>query len=78
MSPILLSNTSISFKFGKHKRENAKTNIGSPQGDGISGIFLNIALENVLQTLRVDLNEKPRRKDQAYQQKLFIPTLVIS
>ena len=58
MSRILLSNTSISIKFGKHRRENVKTNIGSPQGDGISGIFFNIALENALRTLRVDLNEK--------------------
>ena len=52
-------------KFGsrKHRRENGKTNIGSPQGDGISGIFFNIALENALRTLRVDLNEKkPSRK----------------
>ena len=58
MSRILLSKTSISIKFGKHRRENVKTNIGSPQGDGISGIFFNIALENALRTLRVDLNEK--------------------
>ena len=57
MSRILLSKTSISIKFGKHRRENVKTNIGSPQGDGISGIFFNIALENALRTLRVDLNE---------------------
>ena len=35
-----------------------KTNIGSPQGDGMSGIFFNIALENALRTLRVELNEK--------------------
>ena len=39
MSRILLSNTSISIKFGKHKRENVKSNIGSPQGEGISEYF---------------------------------------
>ena len=39
MSRVLLSNTPFSIKFGEHERENVKTNIGSPQGDGISGIF---------------------------------------
>ena len=29
MSRILLSNTSISIKFGKHRRDSVKTNIGS-------------------------------------------------
>ena len=39
-------------------REDIKTNIGSLQGNGFSGTFFNIALENASQTLLVDLNEK--------------------
>ena len=71
MSRILLSNTSVSIKFGKHKRENVKTNIGSPQGDEISGIFFNIALENALRTLRVELDEKSQAE------RSSIPTEII-
>ena len=54
---VLLSNTSFCIKLGKHERENVKTSIGSQQGDGISGIFFNIALENALRTLQAVWNE---------------------
>ena len=46
MCHLLLSKTTIKIKFDDHELETVETNIGSPQGDGISGTFFNIELEN--------------------------------
>ena len=67
----MLSNTSFSIKLGKHARENVKTNVGSTQGDGISGICFNTALENALITLRADWNEE---RD---EEKPCLPTEIV-
>ena len=71
MGRILLSNISISIKLGKHKIESVKRNTGSPQGDEILGIFLNIALENALRALWAELNKKIQ------PEKSSIPTEII-
>lgn len=43
MSRLLLSNTSINVQFADSPPEDISTNVGSPQGDAISGTFFNIA-----------------------------------
>ena len=48
MTQLLLSNTTISIKTGNVISEPCKTNIGSPQGDGLSGTFFNIMFEAAL------------------------------
>ena len=57
MCRLLLSNTSISIKFGNHDLETVETNIGLPQGDAISGTFFNIEFENALKTFKDRMNE---------------------
>ena len=52
MCHLLLSKTTIKIKFDDHDLESFLANIGSPQGDGISGTFFNIELENALRRLR--------------------------
>ena len=52
MCRLLLSNTTIMIKFGSNEPETVETNVGSPQGDAISGQFFNIEFENALSPLR--------------------------
>ena len=47
----------IKIKFDDHDLKSFPANIGSPQGDGISGTFFNIELENALRRLREKLIE---------------------
>ena len=47
----LLSNTTINIQFEDCNGVEIETNIGSPQGDAISGTFFNIAFEKSLRTL---------------------------
>ena len=48
----LLSDTTINIQFEDCKGEEIETNIGSPQGNSISGTFFNIAFEKSLRNLR--------------------------
>ena len=48
----LLSNTTINIQFEDCKEEEIETNIGSPQGDVISGTFSNIDFEESLKNVR--------------------------
>ena len=57
MCRLLLSNTTISIKFGNHDLETVETNIGSPQGDAISGTFFNMEFEKALRKLRKRMTE---------------------
>ena len=47
MYRLLLSETSTTLCFGKDITESFETNKGSPKGDGISGVYLNIAFEHL-------------------------------
>ena len=71
MCRLLLSNTTISIKFGNHDLETVETNIGSPQGDAISGTFFNIEFENALRKLRERMTEA-RAQDNS--EKSSLPT----
>ena len=66
MCHLLLSNTKIRIKYGTHEQEEVKTNIGSPQGDAISGTFFNIAFENSLRTLRERMNSSEPSIEHSY------------
>ena len=54
---LLLAESTIEIKFDNHQLEVVVTNIGSPQGDGISGTFFNIELEHALRKLRTKMEE---------------------
>ena len=60
MCHLLLSKTSIKLRFEDHPLEFFETNVGSPQGDGISGTFFNVELEQGLRELRKRLEEDAR------------------
>ena len=53
---LLLSNTTLDVKMNGVKTENFQINIGSPQGDGISGILFNIYLEDNLRRTRKEID----------------------
>ena len=53
----LLSDTTINIQFEDCKGEEIETNIGSPQGDAMTGTFLNIAFEKSLRNLREKINK---------------------
>ena len=55
MCHLLLSNTKIRIQYGHHEQEEVATNVGSPQGDAISGTFFNVAFENSLRSLREEM-----------------------
>ena len=71
MCRFLLSNTTISIKFGNHDLETVETNIGYPQGDAISGTFSNIEFENALRKLRERMTEA---RSQDNSEKSSLPT----
>ena len=51
MCRILLSETTMKLRFGDNVEETFDTNIGSLQGDAISGLFFNIAFERAMRDL---------------------------
>ena len=56
MVRLLLSKTTLDVKVNGVETEKFTSNVGSPQGDGISGILFNIYLEDSLQDLRSEVN----------------------
>ena len=70
----LLSKTTITIKFGNHEPETVSTNVGSPQGDGSSGKFFNIELENALRLLRAKMNEHEPTIEHCYAMRSSLPT----
>ena len=53
----LLCDTTINIQFEDCKGEEIETNIGSPQGNAMTGTFLNIAFEKSLRNLREKMNK---------------------
>ena len=74
MCRLLLSDTTIKIKFGNQVPETVKTNVGSPQGDAISGNFFNVELENALRKLREKMNETEPLIEHSYSKKSSLPT----
>ena len=74
MCRLLLSKTTITIKFGKHKPETVDTNVGTPQGDSISGKFFNVEFENALRPLREQMNKYEPSIEHSYSQKSSLPT----
>ena len=58
MTRILLSNTTIVVQTDGITSESFQSNIGSPQGDSLSGTLFNIKFETSLRKIRAQLNEK--------------------
>ena len=58
MYRLLLSDTTLKLRFGKHEEDTISSNKGSPQGDGISGLFFTVSFENALRDIRCEMNKK--------------------
>ena len=57
MVKFLLKDTKLQIKMSDVEPNTFDTNIGSPQGDGLSEILFNIYFENSLRKLRDELDE---------------------
>ena len=57
MVKFLLKDTKLQIKMSGIEPTTLNTNIGSPQGDGLSGVLFNIYLENSLRKLREELDK---------------------
>ena len=77
MCRLLLSNNEISLRYENHSEEIFNSNKGSPQGDGISGIFFTLALERALRDLRSKVNTKRTSMEHSYSRQSSIPVEMI-
>ena len=66
MVRLLLSNTTLEIKISGIETEEFVSNIGSPQGDGISGILFNIYLEDCLRRMRSEVNSRDVRIEHSH------------
>ena len=57
MVKFLLKDTKLQIKMSDIEPTTFNTNIGSPQGDGLSGVLFNIYFENSLRKLREELDK---------------------
>ena len=57
MVKFLLKDTKLQIKMSDIEPTTFNTNIGSPQGDGLSGVLFNIYFENSLRKLREGLDK---------------------
>ena len=77
MCRLLLSDTTLKLRFGKHEEETISSNKGSPQGDGISGLFFNVSFENALRDQRCEMNKKNIHLEHCYCKKSTLPSELI-
>ena len=79
MSKCLLADTELELKMPGVDTESFKSNIGSPQGDGISGPFFNIIFETALRELReCIISTVPRaHPDHNYTHSDIIPATLV-
>ena len=66
MIRLLLSNTTLDVKMNGVETTKFQSNIGSPQGDGISGVLFNIYLEPSLRLLRDKVDARDTRFEHSY------------
>ena len=57
MIKVLLNKTSLTIKMKGVTATPFETNVGSPQGDGLSGDLFTVYFEHALRALRTRLNE---------------------
>ena len=62
----VLSNISLNIKLRGADTESFVINVGSPQGDAISGVLFNIYLENALRRVRAKLNAADTNIEHCY------------
>ena len=74
MYQLLLSKTSTALCLGKDFTESFDTNKGSPQEDGISRVFFNIAFGNTLRDLHSELNKNSPNIEHSYRKVSFLST----
>ena len=60
MAKFLLKDTKLQIKMSDIESTVFITNIGSPQGDGLSGLLFNIYFENSLRKLKEELDKISR------------------
>ena len=63
---VLLSNTTLTVRSKSGVNNTFKTNIGSPQGDGLSGCLFNIYFENALKEVRTSMQTNDLDNEHAY------------
>ena len=56
---VLLAETTLEVKVQNAETTAFKSNIGSPQGNGISGLLLTIYFNDALQQLREEIGKEP-------------------
>ena len=56
---VLLAETTLEVKVENAETTAFKSNIGSPQGNGISGLLLTIYFNDALQQLRKEIGKEP-------------------
>ena len=66
MCRILLSHTTLDVKINGVETEKFESNLGSPQGDGISGMFFNIYLEESLRRIRFEVKGSDPAVEHSY------------
>ena len=66
MIRLLLSDTTLDIKMNGVTTTKFPSNIGSPQGDGISGVLFNIYLEDSLRELRDEIDARDTRIEHSY------------
>ena len=66
MIRLLLSNTTLDVKMSDAETQPFKSNVGSPQGDAISGVLFNIYLEDALRRVRTALNSNDTDIEHSY------------
>ena len=66
MIRLLISNTTITVRTNEVMSEPFTSNLGSPQGDGLSGTLFNITLESALRKLRSKINIQQPEIENSY------------
>ena len=77
MCRLLLSTTTTTLRFDNSPEQTFSTNKGSPQGDAISGVFFNMALENALRDLRNEIRSMNPINEHDYYRESSLPPEMI-
>ena len=73
MIRLLISNTTIAVRTNEFTSEPFTSNLGSPQGDGLSGTLFNIKFETALRKVRSKVNMQNPEIEHSYCEKIPQP-----